>query len=77
MTTEGKIPPGRSRLVTVKVSPETYRRLKKYQAMLILQSNGEETFTMDQVISALIDFLESAKIKFVKAPEKQEAEREP
>jgi len=73
---ERRFPP-KGGLITVKVRPETYRRLKKYQAMLILQSNGEETFTMDQVISALIDFLESAKIKFVKVPEKQEAEREP
>jgi hypothetical protein len=74
---EGKFPLKKSGLITVKVRPETYKRLKKYQALLILQSNGEEAFTMDQVISALIDFLEAAKVKFVKVPEEQEAKLEP
>jgi hypothetical protein len=74
---EGKFPLKKSGLITVKVRPETYKRLKKYQALLILQSNGEEAFTMDQVISALIDFLEAAKVKFVKVPEEQKAKLEP
>jgi hypothetical protein len=74
---EGKFPLKKSGLITVKVRPETYKRLKKYQALLILQSNGEEAFTMDQVISALIDFLEAAKVKFVKLPEEQKAKLEP
>ena len=54
---------------TIKVRPETYQRLKKYQAMLVLQSEGTRTYSMDQVISALIDFLEAAKIRFVKPKE--------
>jgi hypothetical protein len=62
---ERKLPP-KGGLITVKVKPETYKRLKKYQALLILQSNGEDAYTMDQVIGALIDFLEAAKIKFEK-----------
>jgi uncharacterized protein with von Willebrand factor type A (vWA) domain len=74
---EGKFLLKKGGLITVKVRPETYKRLKKYQALLILQSNGEEAFTMDQVISALIDFLEAAKVKFVKVPEEQEAKLEP
>jgi hypothetical protein len=68
--TERRSVPG-GRLITVKVTPETYKRLKKYQALLILQSDGEESYTMDQVISALIDFLESAKIRFEKPKIKQ------
>ncbi len=68
MSNERKFPP-KSRLVTIKVKPETYKRLKMYQAQLILLSGGEEAYTMDDVVSALMNFLEQAKVKFVKPKE--------
>ena len=53
-------------MITIKVKPETYRKLKMYQAQLVLSSGGEDTYSMDDVINALIYLLEHAKIKFVK-----------
>lgn len=47
----------------IKVKPETYKRLRVYQARMVLQSNGEEKYSMDQVIGALLNFLETTDIK--------------
>jgi len=60
-------------LRTVKVSEETYRRLKWFKNMMelnVLEEGKAESFSMDTVISTLMDLLQSAKIKFVPA-EKQ------
>jgi len=48
---------------TIKVRPETYRRLKIKQAQLTLLSEGKESYSMDDVIRALLNMLDSAKIK--------------
>jgi hypothetical protein len=50
----------------IKVKPETYKRLRYYQNLMELQTfqRGDEVrYTMDGVIKALLDLLESAKIK--------------
>lgn len=51
---------------TIKVRPETYRRLKMYQAQLTLLSRGEESYSMDDVINGLLNLLDSAKIRITK-----------
>jgi hypothetical protein len=64
--TENKAEEKRWEYRNIKVKPATYRRLRYYQNLMELQSfeKGEEVrYTMDTVISALLDLLESAKIK--------------
>lgn len=54
---------------TVKVKPETYRRLRYYQNVMELQAfdRGEEArFSLDDVINAALNLTESAKFKFPK-----------
>jgi hypothetical protein len=60
-------------LRTVKVSEETYKRLKWFKNMMELNAleGGEVvSFSMDTVISTMMDLLQSAKIRF--APSKRE-----
>lgn len=57
---------GKGKYLTIKVRPETYKRLRVYQAKMALQSKGEETYSMDRLIATLIDFLEAAEIKEVR-----------
>lgn len=44
--------------VNIKVSPRTYRRLRMYQAKMVLTCEGRHSFTMDEVINALLDLVE-------------------
>jgi len=46
----------------IKVKTNTYKRLRLYQAKMMIDSGGEEKYSMDQVIGALLDFLETADI---------------
>jgi len=59
--------------ITIKVRPDTYRRLKLYQAKMVLQSNGERSYTMDDVINAMLNLIE---IAFKEAEEEEEQESE-
>jgi len=62
-------------LRTVKVSEETYKRLKWFKNMMelnVLQDWGEAaSFSMDDVVSTMMDLLQSAKIRF--APVRKES----
>jgi len=53
-------------LKTIKVKPRTYKRLRMYQAKMTLQSEGEETYSMDQVIDALLNLLEYIDVSKLK-----------
>lgn len=51
----------------VKVKPETWKRLrvlKNTMELQALESGEEETYSMDRVIDALINFLDATEIKF-------------
>lgn len=67
------------RLRTVKVSEETYKKLKWYRSVMELNmlAEGETaSVSMDMVISTLTSLLESAKIKFT-PPKKEKATQAP
>lgn len=53
--------------VTVKVSWDTYRRLNTYRAKLILYSGGVRDYTIDEVIAAMLDLIEYARITIPRA----------
>ena len=61
-------------LRTVKVSEENYKRLKWFKNMMelnVLQEGEAVSFSMDTVISTMMDLLQSAKIRF--APVRKES----
>jgi len=58
--------------VNIKVSPRTYQRLRMYQAKMVLTCEGARSFTMDDVISALLDLVE---ISFTETEEQGSEEK--
>jgi len=57
----------KTRYKNVKVKPETWKKLRKLKNTMeleALESGEEETYSMDRVIDALINFLAAAEIKF-------------
>lgn len=54
-------------LVTVKVKPSTYRRLRLYQSRMELQDleRGKTVrYSMDDIINAMLNLLEMAEFRF-------------
>ena len=43
---------------TIKVSEDTLKRLRMYQAEMVRQSHGEVDYTLDDVINALLNLME-------------------
>ena len=64
---------GKYDFVTVKVRPETYRKLRMYQAHMVLQSGGAKRYTMDEVINALLTLVEAV---FSTGEDEEEEEEE-
>ena len=63
---------GNGKYRNIKVKPETYLRLRNYQNKMELHylERGEEVrFSMDDVINALLDLIEAAKIEFKEVEE--------
>lgn len=60
---------GKYEFRTIKVKPDTYLRLRAYQnamEMSYFQKGKEVRFSMDDVISALLNLVEISKIEIVK-----------
>lgn len=67
---------GKRELRTVKVSEETYMRLKWFKNMMELHSLEEGkavSYSMDAVISTMMDLLQSAKIRFLSPKKEKDA----
>jgi len=54
----------KEKLISVKVKESTHQRLHRYRARMVLQSEGKTSYSMDAVIDALLNLLESADIIF-------------